>query len=108
MAATTSQGCVFSRKVLTFWEAGLRRFGCFEMAQQLLSSGYQVALLAVLDTLAPVSTNKPSLGGLQVLITTVGRYIWPFLLDYLYLVTAPDKHPRFQRQAVWITSPSFS
>lgn len=65
----------------------------FEMAQQLLSSGYQVALLAVLDTLAPVSTNKPSFWeGCKFLITTVGRYIWPFLLDYFYLVTAPDKH----------------
>jgi len=48
---------VASRKVLIFWEAGLWLF--FEMAQQLLT-GYQVALNAVLATLAPVSTNKPS------------------------------------------------
>jgi amino acid adenylation domain-containing protein len=65
----------------------------FEMAQQLLSSGHQVALLAILDTLAPVSGNIPSFGdGFKFLLTTVTRYIWSFFLDYFYLVTAPNKH----------------
>ena len=59
----------------------------FEMAQQLTASGQKVALLAVLDTLAPASINKPSLwDACQFIFTTVGRYIWPFLLDYLYLL----------------------
>jgi len=47
----------------------------FEMAQQLLSSGYQW-LYCCVDTLAPVSTNKPSFWeGCKFLITTVGRYM---------------------------------
>ena len=65
----------------------------FEMAQQLVSAGHQVALVAVLDTVAPVSGYKPSFWvGLKFLFTTVGRYIWPFLLDYFYLLTASNTH----------------
>ncbi|WP_298910929.1 amino acid adenylation domain-containing protein [uncultured Nostoc sp.] len=61
----------------------------FEMAQQLQKSGEEVALLAVLDTLAPIPGNIPSLGnGLKFMLTTVARYIWPFFLDYLYLIIA--------------------
>ncbi|MBW4647611.1 MAG: amino acid adenylation domain-containing protein [Kastovskya adunca ATA6-11-RM4] len=64
----------------------------FEMAQQLQRQGQQVALLAVLDTLAPVSGNKPSLwAGCKFLITTVGQSIWPFVLDYFYLLTTPNQ-----------------
>ncbi|MGL5194112.1 MAG: thioesterase domain-containing protein, partial [Chroococcales cyanobacterium] len=60
----------------------------FEMAQQLQKAGHAVGLLAVLDTLAPVSTNKPSLwqGG-KFLFTTAASSIWPFLRDYVYLMT---------------------
>jgi thioesterase domain-containing protein len=72
------------------------------MAQQLLSSGHQVALLAILDTLAPVPGNTPSFGdGFKFLLTTVARYIWSFFLDYFYLITAHNQHktnrlkPRF-------------
>ena len=64
----------------------------FEMAQQLHSSGHQVALLAILDTLAPVSGNLPSVGdGLKFLLTTASRYIWSFFFDYFRLITAPNQ-----------------
>ncbi|MFB2968337.1 amino acid adenylation domain-containing protein [Aerosakkonema sp. BLCC-F183] len=64
----------------------------FEMAQQLQKSGQEVALLAVLDTLAPLPGNQVSFwDGLKFLLTTGMRYIWPFALDYFYLATADDK-----------------
>lgn len=64
----------------------------FEMAQQLQKSGEEVALLVVLDTVAPIKDNIPSLSkSLKFLLTTVMRYIWPFLLDYFCLITAPGK-----------------
>ncbi|MHC5675769.1 non-ribosomal peptide synthetase [Nostoc sp.] len=65
----------------------------FEMAQQLQKSGEEVALLAVLDTLAPIPGNIPSLGNsFKFMLTTVARYIWPFFLDYLYLIIAIAKN----------------
>ncbi|MDF5731043.1 MAG: amino acid adenylation domain-containing protein [Rhizonema sp. PD38] len=65
----------------------------FEMAQQLQKSGEEVALLAMLDTLAPIPGNIPSLGdGFKFMLTTVARYIWPFFLDYLYLIIAITKN----------------
>jgi amino acid adenylation domain-containing protein len=65
----------------------------FEMAQQLRSSGHQVALLAILDTLAPLPGNLPSLGdGFKFLFTTAARSIWSFFLDYFYLMTAPNRY----------------
>jgi len=74
----------------------------FEMAQQLLASGHQVALLAILDTLAPVSGNIHSFSsGFKFLLTTVMRDIWSFFIDYFYLIIASNKHqgnsftPRF-------------
>ncbi|MEH2324927.1 MAG: amino acid adenylation domain-containing protein [Nostoc sp.] len=64
----------------------------FEMAQQLENSGEEVALLAVLDTVAPIKSNLPSLSNaLKFIFTTVVPYMWPFFLDYLYLITAPSK-----------------
>ncbi|MBN3873213.1 non-ribosomal peptide synthetase [Nostoc sp. JL33] len=64
----------------------------FEMAQQLQKSGEEVALLAVLDTLAPIPGNVPSLGnGFKFMLTTVARYIWPFFFDYFYLIIAIAK-----------------
>jgi len=64
----------------------------FEMAQQLLKSGDDVALLALLDTQAPISTNQPSFcEGLKFLFTTASRYIWPFFFDYISLLTSADK-----------------
>jgi amino acid adenylation domain-containing protein len=84
----------------------------FEMAQQLLSSGHQVALLAILDTLAPVPGNTPSFGdGFKFLLTTVARYIWSFFLDYFYLLTAHNQHktnsltshfPNFNKLLRWL------
>lgn len=60
----------------------------FEMAQQLQKAGHQVALLALLDTLAPVPINKVSLGdSLKFLLTTVAQSAWPFLLDYVVMMT---------------------
>ena len=90
----------------------------FEMAQQLQSSGDEVALLAVLDAVAPVASNKPSLGdSLRFLFTTVIRYVWPFFLDYFYLMTAPDKNrvdsstsgfPSFNQFVQWFRTNLFS
>ncbi|MBE9185299.1 amino acid adenylation domain-containing protein [Microcoleus sp. LEGE 07076] len=63
----------------------------FEMAQQLLAAGDEVALLAVLDTLAPVAANKPSVwDGCKFILTTVSRSIWPFIVDYFRLVAAAE------------------
>lgn len=57
----------------------------FEMAQQLVKSGQEVALLAILDTSSP--TNKPNFwDGYKFLLTTTVRHILPFLLDYFYLL----------------------
>ncbi|BAY12152.1 non-ribosomal peptide synthetase [Calothrix sp. NIES-2098] len=65
----------------------------FEMAQQLQKSGDEVALLAMLDTLAPLPGNIPSLGkSLQFLFTTVARDIWPFLFEYCCLIAAHSKN----------------
>ncbi|MEX0267857.1 amino acid adenylation domain-containing protein [Leptolyngbyaceae cyanobacterium UHCC 1019] len=55
----------------------------FEMAQQLTQAGEQIALLAILDTPAPVSNNQLSL--YQSLKFLLGTVLWstlPFLLDY--------------------------
>ncbi|MBD6620400.1 amino acid adenylation domain-containing protein [Komarekiella sp. 'clone 1'] len=65
----------------------------FEMAQQLQNSGEEVALLAVLDTIAPIKSNLPSFSNtLKFILTTVVPYMWPFFLDYLRLITAPSKN----------------
>jgi thioesterase domain-containing protein len=62
------------------------------MAQQLTRGGHQVALLALLDTLAPIPGNIPSFReGFKFLLTTATRSIWSFLLDYFYLITASNK-----------------
>jgi amino acid adenylation domain-containing protein len=64
----------------------------FEMAQQLLSAGHQVALLAIFDTLAPIPGNLPNFGdSLKFMFTAAARYIWSFLLDYFYLITTPSQ-----------------
>ncbi|WP_041622382.1 thioesterase domain-containing protein [Phormidium nigroviride] len=61
------------------------------MAQQLLAAGDEVALLAVLDTLAPIAANKPSFwDGCKFILTTVSRSIWPFVVDYFRLVAAAE------------------
>lgn len=65
----------------------------FEMAQQLQRAGHQVALLAVIDTPAPIASNKPSFwDGLKFFLTTVVKSALPFLLDYFYLLTPPHQH----------------
>ena len=64
----------------------------FEMAQQLQQAGQKVALLAVLDTLAPIPANKPSFWqGFKFLFTTTMRSVWAFLLDYLSLIATSDR-----------------
>ncbi len=63
----------------------------FEMAQQLQAAGHEVALVAILDTQAPVSSNKPSLkDSFKFIFTTVIRSIWSFFADYLYILTTPN------------------
>ena len=63
----------------------------FEMAQQLSAAGEEVAMLAVLDTLAPIAANKPSVwDGCKFILTTVSRSIWPFVVDYFRLVAAAE------------------
>ncbi|MCC5645521.1 amino acid adenylation domain-containing protein [Nostoc sp. CHAB 5824] len=65
----------------------------FEMARQLQNSGEEVALLAVLDTVAPIKSNLPSLSNtFKFIFTIVAPYMWPFFLDYLCLITAPSKN----------------
>lgn len=60
----------------------------YEMAQQLHRAGELVCLLAILDTLAPVSGNQISVyDGLKFLLTTVSCSIYPFFLDYLSLIS---------------------
>jgi amino acid adenylation domain-containing protein len=61
----------------------------FEMARQLQQAGYEVALLALLDTLAPIPSNQPSLWeSLQFLITTVLKSLPSFGWDYCRLLFA--------------------
>ncbi|XZN90035.1 MAG: non-ribosomal peptide synthetase [Microcoleus sp.] len=63
----------------------------FEMAQQLQKAGDTVALLAVLDTLAPIPANQISFwDGCKFLLTTALRSVWPFFLDYFRLLAAAD------------------
>ncbi|HEY9808121.1 MAG TPA: thioesterase domain-containing protein, partial [Halomicronema sp.] len=63
----------------------------FEMAQQLQKADEKIALLALLDSQAPVSANKPSIWQTcKFLFTTVSRYIWPFFLDYFSLTTLSE------------------
>ena len=63
----------------------------YEMAQQLQAAGHEVALVAILDTQAPVSSNKPSLkDSFKFIFTTVIRSIWSFLADYFYILTTPN------------------
>jgi len=65
----------------------------FEMAQQLEKCGDEVALLAMLDTLAPIQSNIPDFGnGLKFLFTTVARYIWSFFFDYFRLIITHSKN----------------
>ena len=64
----------------------------FEMAQQLRQAGHKVALLAVLDTLAPIPSNKPSFWkGFKFLLTTAARSVWAFLLDYVSLLATTNR-----------------
>ncbi|RKH79827.1 non-ribosomal peptide synthetase, partial [Corallococcus praedator] len=61
-------------------------FVAFEMAQQLHKAGEQVALLAILDTPAPIASNQPSYCETLNLLTTVARSIPALLLDYGRLI----------------------
>nr|WP_290226170.1 non-ribosomal peptide synthetase [Trichocoleus desertorum] len=59
----------------------------FEMAQQLRQAGHEVALLALLDTLAPIPSNQPSpWESWRFLITTVLKSLPSFGLDYFRLL----------------------
>jgi len=63
----------------------------FEMAKQLQKAGDRVALLAVLDTLAPIPANQISFwDGCKYLLTTGLRSVWPLLLDYFRLLAASN------------------
>ncbi|RUS94201.1 hypothetical protein DSM106972_093980 [Dulcicalothrix desertica PCC 7102] len=73
----------------------------FEMAQQLQSNGDEVALLALLDTAAPISSNQPSVGDvLKYIFTVAARNIWSFLLDYCYLFIASNSKNKFVKKIV--------
>jgi thioesterase domain-containing protein/acyl carrier protein len=55
----------------------------FEMARQLIDTGREVALLAILDTPAPAIENRSTLyGSLKFLFKNAARSILPFLLDF--------------------------
>jgi thioesterase domain-containing protein len=60
----------------------------FEMAQQLRQSGREVALVALIDTPAPTHTRL--LATAKFLVTGVGPYIWPYVSDYLRLMSASE------------------
>ncbi|MEG4805076.1 amino acid adenylation domain-containing protein [Microcoleus sp. ARI1-B5] len=86
----------------------------FEMAQQLLAAGDEVALLAVLDLLAPVAANKPSFwDGCKFIVTTVSRSIWPFVVDYFRLGAAAEnvqfggiaaRFPKLNKLLNWVAN----
>ncbi|MBW4637352.1 MAG: amino acid adenylation domain-containing protein [Gloeocapsa sp. UFS-A4-WI-NPMV-4B04] len=77
----------------------------FEMGQQLHRSGEQV-FLAIIDTLAPVSSNQLSFwDGLKFLLTTVSRSIYPFLLDYWSLISDRFSNKSISISAQKITTP---
>lgn len=70
----------------------------FEMAQQLQRANHEVALLALLDTPAPIAANQPSFwDGCKFLLSTVAVSVWPYILAYFYLIIAPRKHRRIHR-----------
>ncbi|MBD2019655.1 amino acid adenylation domain-containing protein, partial [Leptolyngbya sp. FACHB-36] len=75
----------------------------FEMAQQLQQAGESVALLAIIDTLAPIPANQPSLvDALKFLLTTAVRSSLPFLLDYGSLLAAPRRsRPSWYSRLQW-------
>ncbi|BAZ14305.1 amino acid adenylation domain-containing protein [Calothrix sp. NIES-4071] len=77
----------------------------FEMAQQLHKSGDEVALLALLDTRAPVSSNQYHItDSLKYIFTVAARNIWSFLLDYCYLLLASNNNKFIKRIASNILS----
>jgi thioesterase domain-containing protein len=70
----------------------------FEMAQQLQKANHQVALLALLDTPAPIAANKPSFwDGCKFLLNTAAVSVWPYVIDYFYLIIAPNKQRKTHR-----------
>ncbi|MBD2096189.1 amino acid adenylation domain-containing protein [Trichocoleus sp. FACHB-591] len=72
----------------------------FEMAQQLRQAGHEVALLALLDTLAPIPTNQPSFGeSWRFLITTVLKSLPSFGLDYFRLLIASLSETFWKRRS---------
>ncbi|HEX9922775.1 MAG TPA: non-ribosomal peptide synthetase, partial [Anaerolineae bacterium] len=58
----------------------------FEMAQQLRRSGREVALVALIDT--PASTHTGFLSTAKFLVSGVLPYIWPYIDDYVRLMSA--------------------
>jgi acyl transferase domain-containing protein/thioesterase domain-containing protein len=64
----------------------------FEMAQQLHRAGEEVALLALLDTPAPLNDKRLSLLlFFKFLLSMSSRYIWPYIYDYLAIVADQTK-----------------
>lgn len=70
-------------------------FGClvaFEMAQQLVAAGDEVAFLGMVDEPAPVFGHRPSpLIMAELLATGIAKSIWPYLHDYFYLANAAEE-----------------
>ena len=60
----------------------------FEMAQQLRRSGREVALLALIDT--PASTRTGLLSTIKFFVADMGPYFWPYIYDYLRLMSASE------------------
>ncbi|MBE9188793.1 amino acid adenylation domain-containing protein [Gloeocapsopsis crepidinum LEGE 06123] len=74
----------------------------FEMAQQLTQLGHEVALLAILDTPAPIPANQPSLShSLKLLLKTAIWSTLPFLLDYSAIVTNLTRRRRHNWFSRW-------
>lgn len=71
----------------------------FEMAQQLDRAGQSVALLALIDTVAPIARNQPSFRkSLQFLIKTALPSLLPLMRDYLTL-WFNNRSSRFTRKS---------
>jgi thioesterase domain-containing protein/acyl carrier protein len=62
-----------------------------EMAHKLRQGGEEVALVALLDAPAPVRSQRLSATGtLRAFYDVVVRNLWPYVRDYLYLVTVAE------------------
>ncbi|NJL23647.1 MAG: hypothetical protein HC895_27210 [Leptolyngbyaceae cyanobacterium SM1_3_5] len=73
----------------------------FEMAQQLTQANQTVALLAILDTPAPIATAQPSIAQTVQFLGKTLRSSLPFLLDYGAIATTLARSERKGWLSLW-------